>query len=397
MKVLMITREYPPFIVGGVATHTFYLVKYLRKLGIGCTVISYGDPKLSTEDTIFVSPSSSVLKEGETKISDDIRLFKDICRLTSYVKKHLQEKKYDIIHVQEPYVGGLITYPRRKITTFHDTGVGEAKAILSSISYKNTQGMKKITFYFTLGYLMEYASIFSSEILITPSYTAKHELVKFYRVDPKKIRVIHNGIEIPKYIPSKERARRILGLPEDKIIILAVGRHIPHKRYDLLIEAVAKLERRLRDRIYVIISGHGPQAPFFKLLVKKYNLDDAVHFTGWLSREKLWLHYSAADIFVLSSDTESAPISLLEAALTDNAIVSTLVGDYALMMKNRVHGILIRPGDVASLVNALEELITDKNLREKLSKKSKEFAALFSWERIAMKTINVYREVLKDK
>ena len=354
MKVLMITREYPPFIVGGVATHTFYLVKYLRKLGIGCTVISYGDPKLSTEDTIFVSPSSSVLKEGETKISDDIRLFKDICRLTSYVKKHLQEKKYDIIHVQEPYVGGLITYPRRKITTFHDTGVGEAKAILSSISYKNTQGMKKITFYFTLGYLMEYASIFSSEILITPSYVAKHELIKFYKTNPRKIRVIHNGVEIPRDITCKESARHILGLPEDRIIVLTVGRHDPRKRLDLLIEAVKRLESGLRDQIYVVVGGRGRQTYLLKSLVKKYNLNDVVHFTGWLSREKLWLYYSAADIFVLTSDTESAPITLLEAAATGNAIITTRVGDYALMMKNGVHGTVIRPGDVASLVNALE-------------------------------------------
>ena len=397
MKVLMVTREYPPFIVGGVATHTFYLVKYLRKLGVDCTVVSYGDPELSTEDTIFLPSSSSALKEGRTRLSEDVRLLEDIYKLTSYVKKLLQEKKYDIVHVQEPYVGGLITYLGMKVTTFHDTGVGEARAILNSISYRNSQGMKKVIFYFTLGYLMEYASIFSSETLIAPSYTAKYELLKLYKVNPRRVRVIHNGIEVPKDIPSKERARRILGVPEDKIVVLAVGRHIPHKRYDLLVEAVAKLERSFRDQIYVVIGGHGPQTPYLKLLVKRYNLEDIVHFTGWLSREKIWLYYSAADIFVLTSDTESAPITLLEAAAAANAIITTRVGDYAIMMKNGAHGIVITPSDVASLVNALEELITDKNLREKMSKKAREFAALFSWESAAMKTINVYEETLKRR
>ena len=397
MKVLIITREYPPFIVGGVATHTFYLVKYLRKLGVDCTVISFGDPRLSTEDTIFVSPSSSVLKEGKTKISEDVRLFEDIYKLISYVKKHLRAKRYDIIHVQEPYVGGLITYPKRKITTIHDTSVGEAKAILNSTSFKNTQGMKKMIFYFTLGYLMEYASIFSSEILITPSYTVKYELIKFYKVNPSKIRVIHNGIEIPENMPNKEEARRLLGLPKDKIIILTVGRHIPRKRHELLIEAVAKLNKSLREQIYVIVGGRGPQTPFLKSLVKKYNLDDIVYFTGWLSEEKLWLHYSVADIFVFTSDIESAPIALLEAAVTGKAIITTRAGDYAYMMRNRVHCTVIEPSYVNALVKALEELITNKSLREKLSEKAKEFASLFSWEKVAMKTLEVYREVLGSR
>jgi len=397
MKVLMVTREYPPFIVGGIATHTFYLVKYLRKMGVDCTIISYGDPRLSTEDTIFIPPSSSVIKLGKTKISEDVKLIKDIYRLTSYVKKHLKEKKYDIVHVQEPYVGGLITYPGRKVTTFHSTGLGEAKTILNSTSYSDSQVLKKLIFDFTLGYSMEYASVLTSEILITPSYTAKHQLIKFYRVNPRKIRVIHNGIEIPKGVLSKEMARHILGLPEDKIVILAIGRHDPRKRYDLLIEAVANMERSLRDQIYVILCGQGSQTHFLKSLVKKYGLDNIVYFTGWVLRENVWLYYSAADVFVSTSDTESAPITLLEAAAVGNAIITTRVGDYALMMENGVHGILIRPGDVTSLVNALEELITNKKLRERLSKKARDFATLFSWERVAMKTIDVYKEVLKGK
>ena len=390
----MVTREYPPFVVGGIATHTFYLVKYLKKQGVDCTVTSFGDPHLSTEDTIFISPSSSVLKSGNSRISEDLGIVRDIYKLTNYVKKLLQKRKYDIVHVQEPYVGGLIMYSR-KITTFHTTGAGETKALFSSTLNKTSYGIKRMIFNTTLGHFMEISSILSSKLLITPSYIAKTELVKYYKVDPRKIKVIHNGIEIPKNVPNTKSARRVLRLPKDKVIVFTVGRHIPRKRYDLLIEAVARLDKSLREQIYVVIGGRGPLTPLFKLLIRKYDLENVVTLTGWIPEEKLWLYYSAADIFVLTSDAESAPITLLEAVAIGKAIVTTRVGDYAYMMKNGVHGILIKPSDVNGLARALKELVIDENLRRRLSIKAKEFASLFSWRKVAMYTLEVYKEVLK--
>jgi Glycosyltransferase len=394
----MVTREYPPFIVGGVATHTYQLVKYLRKFGIDVVVLSFGDPKLSTDNEIFIEPQSSVIEEarGGTKLYKDLLLVKDIEKITSYARKLLLESKFDIVHVQEPYIGGLITF-NRKVTTIHDTGIGEIKSILEYSNLGNPQVTKKLLFYSTLGYFMEYASILSSKVIISPSYTCKRELIYMYKVKPEKIFVVHNGIEPPSNIPGKEEARKILGLPKDKVIVFTIGRHIPRKRFDLLIEAVKKLDKNLRENLLVLIGGKGPETKTLRLLIEKYSLSDSVRLVGYIPDNMIWIYYSASDIFVITSVEESAPMVLLEAASMGNAIVTSRTGDYALMMKNGVDGLVFEPGDVNALTRILEELVINENLRHALSRNAKLFASKFTAEKMAWKTLRVYEKLVKGQ
>jgi len=398
LKVLMACREYPPFVVGGVGTHTFQLVKYLRKIGVDVTVVSFGDPKLSTDNEIFLSPQSSLLEEARTTtpLYKDLLLVKDIKEIMSHTRKLLREQRYDIVHVQEPYIGGLITYDK-KVTTIHDTGIGEVIAILKYSNPFSLQVLKKSVFYLTLGYFMEYASILTSKVIIVPSYSCKQELVNTYKVHPSKIVVIHNGIEARPNIPSKEEARKILGLPKGKVLVLTVGRHIPQKRIDLLIEAIYRLDKSVRDNIFVAIIGKGHETPFLIHLTEKRCLSDVVKFLGFVPDEKLWLYYSASDIFVLTSDMESAPMVLLEAAIMGNAIVTSRTGDYALMMKNGVDGLVFEPGDVNTLTRFLEELIIDKNLRHVLSRNARLFASRFTADKMARRTLRVYEKLVTGK
>jgi glycosyltransferase involved in cell wall biosynthesis len=397
MKVLMVGREYPPFSVGGIATHTYHLVKHLRKLGTEVTVVAFGDPRESIDNELFISPTSSLLESGVTNLYKDLLLIWDIIRLTCFVKKLLYREHFDIVHVQEPFIGGLITYNNRKITTMHSTGMGDVKSILKSTETPNLQVLKKIMFYMTLGYFMEYSSIFTSKLVIVPSYICKQELVKMYKVHPSKIVVIHNGVEAPPNIPSKEEARKILGLPKDKIIVLTVGRHIPQKRIDLLVEAISKLDKSVRDNILVIIIGRGPLTPFLIHLSEKYKLGDIIKFPGFVSHEKVWLFYSASDIFTLTSDKESAPMVLLEAASMGNAIVTSHSGDYALMMKNGIDGMVFEPNDTNALAKILEKLIIDENLRQTLSRNARLFALRFTPDKMARKTLRVYKKLIAGK
>jgi glycosyltransferase involved in cell wall biosynthesis len=397
MKVLIVGREYPPFSVGGIATHTYTLVKHLRKLGVEVTVVAFGDPRASTDSEVFLSPASSLMETGATNLYKDLLLTWDIARLTSFTKKLLHEKHFDIVHVQEPYVGGLVTYDDRKVTTIHTTGISDVKSILKTAESPNPQVFKKTVFYVSLGYFMEYASIFTSKIIIAPSYICKQELVNMYKVHPSRIVVIHNGVEIPLNIPSKEEARKMLGLPKDKVLVLTVGRHVTRKRINLLIEAIYRLDKSVRDNIFVIIIGKGYETPFLIQLTEKRCLSDVVKFLGYVPDEKLWLYYSASDIFALTSDMESAPMVLLEAAIMGNAIVTSRTGDYALMMKNGVDGLIFEPGDVNTLTRFLEELIVDENLRHTFSRNARLFASRFTADKMARKTLKIYEKLITSK
>ncbi len=397
LKVLVVAREYGKFIVGGAGVATSKLVEYLRNEGIEVYVLSFGSPEYSNELDHYIKPKSSILIESKqkTKTSHDIMLLFDIERITRKAKNLAKKLGIDIIHVQEPYIGGFISH-KAKITTIHDTSYREILT-LKTTGFHDFQSMKKMFFYSTLGFLMEYLSISSSHIIIAPSSIVKKELIEVYKTPKDKVYVIHNGVDIKyKFTYTKLDARKRLGLPLDKIVIFTASRHIPGKRLDLLIKAVYELVKKdwnLKRNLFVVIGGSGPITPQLERMVNNLGLNDVVSFTGWIDRDSIHLYYLASDIYVFPSSSESAPLSLLEACAYGLPIVTTRVGDYAMMMKDYRHALVIPPNNLNKLIEALLMAIKDEQIRLKLSINARKFAEQFSWKEIARKHIKLYQSL----
>ncbi len=162
MNVLFVTREYPPFEVGGVAIHTLHLVRNLKKIGVSCKVLSFGNDKYSTDEVTFVNPSSSIIERDNATVALDSKIPADILRFSKIANKLLQKDKFDVIHVEEPYVGAFIStkHGETKLCTFHDTSFGEIKAIMGR-SFSGSS-LKRTVFYTSLGFFLESMSIASS-------------------------------------------------------------------------------------------------------------------------------------------------------------------------------------------------------------------------------------------
>ena len=388
----MITREYPPFVVGGVATHTYYLTKYLRKMGIYVKVVSFGDPKLSTEDTVFIEPRSSIISKETTSIAGDIRVPLDIVRYTNFVKNVLKEEQFDTVHVQEPYVAGFISF-EHKVTTIHDTSYGEIKGYMK---YLDSSSLKRIAFYIAMGYTLEFASILTSKIIINPSIDVAWEMIKVYRVPKEKIRVIPNGVEEPpSNEPSRDAAREILGIPNDHFIVFTTAQHVGRKRIDTLIRAAKILKNKGVKGFKVIIGGKGPLTPHLKNFATKLQVNDIVEFTSWVPKEKLPLYYRATDVFVITSEYEAGPITMLEAGIRSiPIIISDIPSGFAMIAKNGVDCLKFKLGDPNDLAEKMLILMNDRRLWKKLALGAKIFASAFTWETTAKTTMKIYREVL---
>lgn len=396
LTVLMVSREYGDFIVGGVGNVTTLLTKYLRLKNVNVHVLSFGNSAKSDVKNHYVTPMSSILEESRkiTNYSKDILLLYDIYNFTKKAYELIKVLKPDIVHVQEPYVGGLIT-SKRKVTTIHDTSYGEIKAIREGGLY-NVQQTKKLLFYTTTGYFMEHVSLINSNLVIAPSNIVKKELVEIYNVSPNKVIVIHNGVEIPRCTLSKENARKKIGLPSDKMVIFTAARHTHRKRLDILILGLRLLCRERPDickNIVVIIGGQGYLTEYLMNLCRRYHLNN-VHFVGWIPHDKLQYYLMAADIYVFTSSYESAPLAILEACAYGLPILTTNTGDYALMMEDYKDALIVPCNNVVAIKDALIELITDDNLRKKLSVNARRFAEKFSWEHIAEKHIMIYESVI---
>jgi len=388
----MATREYPPFIVGGVGRHTFYLTKYLRKRGVKVKVISFGDPRLSDEDTLFVEPKSSIISRKLEGIARDVKVPLDIARFTDSVRSALRSGEFDVLHVQEPYVGGLVSY-EYKVTTVHDTSFGE---IRSYLKYLNGGSLKRVIFYITAGYAMEFASIVTSRIVISPSPDVVWEMVRVYRAPQERIRLIPNGVEEPPNgEPDRPTARRLLGLPEDYFIIFTTAQHVARKRLETLVRAARVLKERGFRRFTAVIGGTGPLTEYLKKLAVDLGVQDVVKFTGWIPDKELPLYYRAADVFVVTSEYEAGPLTMLEAGIRGiPLVVADAPSGFMAIARNNVDCLKFKLGDAVDLAEKLVALGSDYGLWAELSQRARTFASAFRWDSIADKTVSVYREVL---
>ena len=388
----MATREYPPFIVGGVGRHTFYLTKYLRKKGVKVKVVSFGDPRLSDEDTLFVEPKSSIISRKPEGIARDVKVPLDIARFTDSVKSALRSGEFDILHIQEPYVGGLISY-EYKVTTIHDTSFGE---IRSYLKYLDSGSLKRVVFYITAGYAMEFASVATSRIIISPSPDVVWEMVRVYRAPRERIRLIPNGVEEPPDDePDKLTARRLLGLPEDYFIIFTTAQHVARKRLETLVRATRVLRERNFRRFLAVIGGTGPLTGYLKKLTVDLGVQGVVKFTGWIPDKELPLYYRAADVFVVTSEYEAGPLTMLEAGIRGiPLVVADVPSGFMAIARNNVDCLKFKLGDAVDLAEKLVALGSDYGLWAELSRRARTFASAFRWDSIADKTVSVYREVL---
>jgi glycosyltransferase involved in cell wall biosynthesis len=392
MKVLMVSREYPPFIVGGVARHTFYLAKYLRKKGALVKVVSFGDPSLNSEDVVFIEPGSSIVSRDPKNVAEDAKVLFDIARFTSAVKSILKNEEFDVLHVQEPYVGGLISF-EYKVTTIHDTSFGE---IRSYLKYLDSGSFKRLVFYITTGYAMEFASIATSKVVINPSPDVAWEMIKIYRAPWEKLRVIPNGVEEPSASePDRPSCRRLLGLPEDHFIVFSTAQHVGRKRLETMVKAAKILKDKGFRKFTVVIGGKGPLTKYLEELAVYLSVQDVLKFTGWIHDEELPLYYRAADAFVIPSEYEAGPITMLEAGIRGvPLIVSDAPSGFLMIARDGVHCLKFKLGDARDLAEKILTLSSDYGLWKKLAQGAKVFASAFRWDNVADKTMKVYKEVI---
>jgi 1,4-alpha-glucan branching enzyme len=393
MKVLFVCREYPPFAVGGIARHTYHLVSCLRKQGITCKIVSFGQKECSTEDITFLTPNSSIISKTNDSLSANLKIPLDILRLSKTVNQLTKKEHFDIVHVQEPLIGAFVRH-RRKITTVHTTSYGDIKALAPCIA--NVENFKRVVFFGVFGLFFDLISSASSRTVIVPFAHIGAELSRVYLISKKKIRVIVNGTQLGPKISSEDKvaAKQKLGLNPKAPLILTIGRFVYRKRFDTMIDAAALLKRQTDRSFKLVMIGTGPLSGEIEKRAQKYALGNAVEFTGWVSDETLERYLTASDISVLTSEYEGAPLSLLETMSHGAAMVCTRIDGSQSLIRDGIDGLLFETGDAAALSKLIAQLIDEPSFLKKMSSGARAFAERFDWNLVAKQTATVYRSVL---
>lgn len=215
-------------------------------------------------------------------------------------------------------------------------------------------------------------------------------------VDPNKIRVVLNGVDLSLFKPmDKAACRSLIGLPPDKKIILSVGRLTEGKGHHDLIRMMPAL-LKFHDTELYIVGGVNPEDDFgstLKSLRQDLGLINVVHFIEKLDHRMLPRWYNAADIFCLATKREGCPNVILEALACGTPAVVTDVGATKVLIKDAENGFLIPPGEINSLGNiVINSLNTDWN-REKIAKE----IVSRGWSSCAQELIDIYHSVIENQ
>lgn len=235
----------------------------------------------------------------------------------------------------------------------------------------------------------------SCDAVIAPVESVKNLLLE-YKVK-KPIFVIPSGIDINKFQKTKngEKIRKRYNIGRDKILLLTVSRLTPEKNLSFLLKTFQKINKKKKNTYFMIV-GDGPEKEKLKKESIKLGINEKVIFTGKVLNQKMSLCYSAADIFLFSSSTETQGLIFIEAMASEVPIISIKAKGAQDIITNGENGFLTS-NNIDDFAQAVLKIIEDENLRKKMSKKAKRKAQYFSIENSTKKLLSLYKRAISQK
>ena len=167
------------------------------------------------------------------------------------------------------------------------------------------------------------------------------------------------------------KTRISLNIDDDSLVIIHVGRFSPQKNHRLLIESFSRVLSKINN-VKLVIVGDGDLRPEIEGIVNRNGLNNHIKFLG--VRKDIADLLSASDIFVLSSDWEGLPLTVIEAMAAGKPVVATAVGGVPELIKDNVNGFLVQPKDPDSLAQALIKMAGDREASREMGAMGRKMA-----------------------
>lgn len=394
MRVVMLSWEYPPRIVGGISPHVYDLSKELAALGYEVHVVTKATPQAPDEERepsgVYVhrvhlgsAPNDFLHEIQLLNIATDLR-----------VRRLLEEWRPDgqpvVFHAHDwlslDAARSLkYEYKLPMIATIHATEHGRHGGI-------HTDMQRYI-------HEHEYWLTYEGWRIIVCSQYMRGEVERTFNVPTDKIDVIFNGVHADKFAfnwTDDERAATRANLAKpDEPIVLYVGRFVREKGIQVLLNAAYAVLAKQPKAKFVIVGGGNRER--FEGYAQWAGLADRVHFTGFMANRALYQVYRCADVAVFPSLYEPFGIVALEAMAAGVSVVSSDAGGLREVVSHDYTGTTTYAGDPASLawgiLRVLDDPVRAARLRENATVRLR---TDFAWPRIANQTAQVYERVWQE-
>jgi glycosyltransferase involved in cell wall biosynthesis len=209
------------------------------------------------------------------------------------------------------------------------------------------------------------------------------EVIRF-RCPSEKVRIIPNAVDTELFKPSGQR---------DDNLVVWVGRFVPEKGVEYLLEAARIVVKKLPD-LRFLLAGYGHSKASLMKLAQYYELlGKSINFVGPLGRDEIAKILNKAAVFVFPSLKEGMPLALLEAMSCGKAVVGSDISGINDIITHMENGLLVPPRDPEAIANAILTLLADKKLRTRLGQNARQrMVNRYSWNLISDKIEKVYAE-----
>ena len=385
MKILMLTWEYPPRVVGGISKVVYDLSHKMVKEGNEVTVVTYkeGDNVKYYENDkgVEVYRVDNYMIRPNNFIDWIMQLnFNMITKANEIINKN---GKFDVIHAHD----WLVAYSAKSIkesynipliSTIHATESGRNSGIHDETQRYINDSEWMLTYE-------------SSEVIVNSNYM-KNEVQRLFGLPYDKINVIPNGVNLQLFsnVNIDYDFRRQYAMDNEKII-LYVGRLVYEKGIQNLIAAMPKVLDRYHDS-KLIICGRGGMIDDLREQVKYLGIDNKVYFAGYCDSKKMQKMYKCADVAVFPSTYEPFGIVAIESMLSGTPTIVSDVGGLNEIIEHGVTGMKSYAGNANSIADSVLALLFDPKLCANISQNAiKKVKENYNWSKITDSTYYVYQ------
>jgi glycogen synthase len=394
MRILLLSWEYPPRVVGGLGRHVAALARALAAQGHEVHVVTraHDDQLLPSDDwvdgvrVVRVTDAPPVIGFGE--LIPWVLAFNN--RVQSAASRLLREQPYDVIHAHD----WLVAYAAAGLK---DAWGIPVVATIHATEYGRHQGwlpgpMNKLI------HQVEWWLTYEARRVIVCSSYMRRQVEGIFELPADKLDVVPNGVALRDFVAEPDEvaaARRTYVGPRTRLVVFA-GR----LEYEKGVQTLLAVLQRVRSAVgptKLSVAGTGTYQEELQRQVKRLGLRRHVHFTGYLEDRELRLLYAAADVAVAPSIYEPFGLVAVEAMACGTPVVVSDTGGLREIVAGGA-GLTFSPEDEDELTDALVRVLRDRSLADLLVRRGlARVRSRYDWDAVGRRTVEVYARAIEEE
>jgi len=381
MRVCLVTLDFPPFRSSGLTIYAENLARGLAERGYAVTVVAAERPKPVDSLPMPTNVSTVFVPVGRT---DWLGLGWQAARYL-----HAVQGSFDIVHFTDvhfafayrgPFVASAFQSFRQRLTSHHGQPYHTSRRNYAF----------RLTYYNVARWLLEQPSVRRARYILMASRATQEEFVTHYHADPRRISLVYSGIDLRRFanLPSRDEARRHLGLADDVPTLLYIGFSTPRKGVEYLAQALD----RMRTPAQMLMVGKWEAGYQARFLAAAGEARARVRMIGYVPEAEVLSYFAAADALVFPTLLEGFGYPPAEAMAAGLPVVTTTAWTAGELAADAA--LIVPPADSAALADALDRVLSEPGLAERLRQAGRERAyRCFDLSQAVVQTEAIYELV----